>query len=118
MFVNHIPQIGIGRMGDMKDVELCAMLLRKIEGVKESDVGVLRKIRAKKNIFIFYHNQPLSEVMMCHADGFFSGSLTLKTVPFPFSDETSITPPCSSTIFLAIINPRPVPLEPFVLKKI
>jgi hypothetical protein len=41
MFVNHIPQIGIGGVGDMKNVELCTMLLRKVEGVKEGDVGVL-----------------------------------------------------------------------------
>jgi hypothetical protein len=41
MFVNHMPHVGVGGMGNMKDVELCAMLLRKVEGVQESDVRVL-----------------------------------------------------------------------------
>ena len=49
---------------------------------------------------------------------FSPGSLTLKVEPFPFLEATEITPLCSSTIFFAIIRPRPVPLDPFVLKKV
>ena len=46
-----------------------------------------------------------------------SGSLTTNWVPFSLSESTSIKPLCSSTIFLAIMRPRPVPFDPFVLKK-
>jgi len=36
-----MPHVGIGGVGNMKDVELGAMLLRKVKGVKKSNVGVL-----------------------------------------------------------------------------
>src|SRR5207237_8608201 len=38
-----------------------------------------------------------------------SGSETRKIVPFPGSDSQLISPPCSSTIFLHMNSPSPVP---------
>src|SRR5215470_9131631 len=38
-----------------------------------------------------------------------SGKLKLKVEPFPASLSTQIFPPCSSTNFLASVNPSPVP---------
>ncbi len=39
----------------------------------------------------------------------FIGSLIVNVVPFPNALCTDIIPVCSSTIFLAIDNPRPYP---------
>jgi hypothetical protein len=39
----------------------------------------------------------------------FSGKLKLKVEPLPTSLATQIFPPCSSTNFLAKVNPSPVP---------
>jgi hypothetical protein len=41
------------------------VLFRQVKGMKEGDVGVLRKIRAVKDVFVFNHDQPLSKVMKC-----------------------------------------------------
>jgi hypothetical protein len=38
-----------------------------------------------------------------------SGKLKLKVEPLPTSLSTQIFPPCSSTNFLANVNPSPVP---------
>jgi hypothetical protein len=42
----------------MKDVEPRAVLLRQVKSVKESNVRILRKIRAEKDILVFDHNHP------------------------------------------------------------
>jgi hypothetical protein len=39
----------------------------------------------------------------------FSGKVKLKVEPLPTSLSTQILPPCSSTNFLAKVNPSPVP---------
>jgi hypothetical protein len=43
-------------MGNMEDMELGPVFPCQVQGVKESDVGILRKIRTVKDIFIFNHN--------------------------------------------------------------
>jgi hypothetical protein len=101
------------------------ILLRQVECVQEGDVGVLRKIRTVKDVLIrdddlspFNNRVTLYKILVRGFYVFFPGSLTLKVEPFPFPEATEMTPPCSSTIFFAIIRPRPVPLVPFVLKKV
>ena len=41
-----------------------------------------------------------------------------KRAPSPFSDSSTILPPCCCTIFRVVSSPSPVPLAPFVLKKL
>ena len=50
------------------------------------------------------------------ADRRFSGSRIINVVPLSRSDSKSISPPCSLMIFLVSIKPKPVPLEPLVVK--
>ncbi len=54
---------------------------------------------------------PLVKVFgVCSVLGHAIGSLTLTTVPTPFSLSTSIVPPLNSMLRRAIGRPRPVPV--------
>ena len=46
-----------------------------------------------------------------------TGRKTVKVVPSPRVESTSMRPPCSPTIFLVTASPRPLPLLPLALKK-
>jgi len=54
----------------------------------------------------------VAQDMLCAFAGEYSypiGSVNVNLLPLPTSLSTQILPPCSSTNFLASVNPRPVP---------
>ena len=60
-----------------------------------------RRAQAGGFIVIFHHQNQLGDAL--------SGKVKLKAEPLPTSLSTQIFPPCSSTNFLAKVNPSPVP---------
>jgi hypothetical protein len=63
MLVHYVLKIGIGRVRDVKDMQPGTMFFGQIEGVKKSDVGVLRKIGTKQHVFVSYHGDLLFAVI-------------------------------------------------------
>ena len=117
---DHIAADHVGRLEKMENVQLRLVLSGQGKGIVESPVTLSGKDRTQS----YSVHIDLLEVMVpsdiSHTAALTGSDADVRTgismkklVPLPSSDSTRMDPPCSSTTFLVMTRPSPVPLGSF-----